>query len=94
MDLEVLQLLLGAGANVNARNEQGETPLDLAYDNIKAARDQAKFLKMISKGNLDAETKDAINVLRSAGDTDELIETLKAAGAKRGAEFGRGASRR
>jgi hypothetical protein len=89
-NLETLQLLLAAGANVSARNEQGETTMDLAYDNIKAARDQAKFLKMISKGDLDAETRDAINVLQNAGDTDELIEALKAAGDKRGAELGGG----
>jgi ankyrin repeat protein len=85
--IEIVKMLLSAGADVNALNEQRETALDLAYDNIKAAKDQAKFLKMMSGDDMDAETREAIRIIKAAGNEDELTEALKKAGGKRAKEL-------
>ncbi|HEX5223390.1 MAG TPA: ankyrin repeat domain-containing protein [Verrucomicrobiae bacterium] len=85
--IELVQMLLKAGADVNALNEDGETALDLAYDNIKAAKDQSKFLKMIGGDDMDAETREAIHVIKAAGNEDEITEALKKAGGKRAKEL-------
>jgi len=84
---ELVQMVLKAGADVNALNEQRETALDLAYDNIKAAKDQAKFLTMMSGDDLDAKTRESIRVIKAAGNEDEITETLKKAGGKRAKEL-------
>lgn len=84
--LELVKMLLKAGAEVNALNEQRETALDLAYDNIKGAKDQARFLKMTG-ADMDAETQEAIQALKAAGNEDEITEALKKAGGKRAKEL-------
>jgi ankyrin repeat protein len=81
--LELVEMLLKAGADVNALNERRETALDLACDNIKAAKDQAKFLTMMSGDEMDAGTREAIKTIKSAGNEDEMTEALKRAGGKR-----------
>lgn len=86
-NIEIVQALLQAGADVNALNEQRETALDLAYDNIKAAKGQAKFLKMMSGQEMNAETREALRVIEAAGNEDELTEALKKAGGKRAKEL-------
>ncbi len=86
-NVQLVQMLLKAGADVNALNEQRETALDLAYDNIKGAKDQAKFLKMMSGDDMDAETREAIRVIKAAGNEDEITEALKKAGGKRGKDL-------
>ena len=85
--IDLVQMLLKAGADVNALNEQRETALDLAYDNIKAAKDQARFLKRMSGDDLDAEAREAIRVIKAAGNEDKITETLKKAGGKRAKEL-------
>jgi hypothetical protein len=86
-NLEIVEMLLKAGADVNALNEQRETALDLAYDNIKVAKDQAKFLKMMSGDEMDAETREALRIIKAAGNEDEITEILKKAGGKRAKEL-------
>lgn len=81
--IELVKMLLKAGADVNALNVDRETALDLAYDNIKGAKDQAKFLKMMSGDDMDAETREAIRVIKSAGNEDEITAVLEKAGGKR-----------
>ena len=85
--LQIVEMLLKAGADVNALNEARETALDLAYDNIKAAKDQAKFLKMMSGDEMDAETREALRIIRAAGNEDEITEALKKANGKRAKEL-------
>jgi hypothetical protein len=85
--IELVQMLLKAGADVNALNEQRETALDLAYDNIKAAKGQARFLKMMSGDDLDAEAREAIRIIKDAGNEDEITEALKKADGKRAKEL-------
>lgn len=83
----LVQTLLKAGAEVNALNEDGETALDIAYQNISAAKGQAKFLKAISREELDEETREAIRVIKTAGKEDEVTKMLKKAGGKRAREL-------
>jgi ankyrin repeat protein len=85
--IELVLLLLKAGADVNALNEQRETALDLAYDNIKAAKGQAKFLTIMSGDDLAPEAREAIRVIKAAGNEDEITEALKKAGGKRAKEL-------
>lgn len=85
--IELVQMLLKAGADVNALNEQRETALDLAYDTIKATKDQAGFVKMMTGNKMDAETREAIRVIKDAGNEDEITEELKKAGGKRAKEL-------
>jgi ankyrin repeat protein len=85
--IEIVDMLLQAGAEVNALNEDRETALDLAYDNIKAAKDQARFLSMIGGGTLDEDTQKAITVLKKSGSKDEITAILKKAGGKRAREL-------
>src|SRR5262249_39394995 len=86
-NVEIVKMLLKAGAEVNALNESRETALDLAYDNIKAAKDQAKFLKMMSGEEMDAEAREAIRIIHAAGNEDEITAALKTAGGKRAKEL-------
>jgi ankyrin repeat protein len=86
-NIELVQMLLKAGADVNALNEERETALDLAYDNIQAAKGQAKFLKMMSGDDMDAEMREALRVIKAAGNEDEITSALKKAGGKRAKEL-------
>ncbi|MEW6305884.1 MAG: ankyrin repeat domain-containing protein [Verrucomicrobiota bacterium] len=86
-NFEVVKMLLDAGVNVNALSEHYETALDMAYDNIEAAKGQAEFLKLITKGKMDDDTKKAVEMIQNAGDSDEVVELLRAHGAKRAQEL-------
>ncbi len=49
--VECLKLLLAAGADINAKNETGRTPLDIALDLALEDKDAAKLSRyLISKG--------------------------------------------
>jgi len=85
--VELVEVLLKAGTDVNALNEERETALDLAYDNIRVAKDQARFLRMMSADDLDPKTREAIRVIKAAGNEDEITELLKKAGGKRAKEL-------
>ena len=79
---EMVKMLLEAGAELNATNSDGETALDLAYDNIKAAKDQAKFLKMVGRKDMDRETREALDLIKKSGPEDDMTQLLKESGAK------------
>jgi hypothetical protein len=82
----VIEALLKAGADINAINRERKTALDLAYENIRAGKGQAKFLECLTKGELDDETKEAIATLKGAR-SDEFVELLQYHGAKRGQDL-------
>ncbi len=81
-NMEIVKMLLESGAEVNATNSEGETALDLAYDNIEAAKDQATFLKMVGRKDLDRESRRALELIKKSGPEDDLTQELKESGAK------------
>ena len=84
---EVVEMLLKFGADVNAINEERETALDLAYEGIKAAKDQLSFLGKLASKKEQKQIKELRNKLQVAGGEDELTTLLSKAGGKRGKEM-------
>ncbi|PWU15918.1 MAG: hypothetical protein C5B50_14510 [Verrucomicrobia bacterium] len=84
-NLELVHIFLNAGAEVNATNDEGLTALDLAFDNIKAVKDQAHFLE--SMGKMEAETRKAVGQIKKMGKEDEITRMLAEAGGKRATDL-------
>jgi ankyrin repeat protein len=79
-DLEALKTLIAAGADVNAQNDKGETPLMEA-----AAMGQADAAKLLiaAKADVNAKKKDGVTALHGAAffAHPELVKLLIAGGA-------------
>jgi ankyrin repeat protein len=85
--LELAEMLLQAGAEVNAMNEDRETALDLAYEGIKIARDQLKFLGRFSGEKEQKQITQLRQQLKLGAGEDELTTLLRKAGGRRGKEL-------
>ena len=85
--LEIAEMLLKEGASVNAMNEERKTALDLAYEGIKIAKDQLKFLGMFAGKKEQKEVRKLREQLKLAAGEDELTAMLRKAGGKGGKEL-------
>lgn len=84
-NLEIVAMLLKSGADVNALNDDRKTALDVAYEDIKIAKDQLNFLGKI--GEDDKELRALRKQVQSGGGENEMTAALRNAGGKLGKDL-------